>query len=117
MADPPRVRVIPYPNHGGSAPDGDAPRVETGAIQFGNDWPGLFVRGDEAFALARRVEVVGRFLASLPPGAGWEVGTAMAALADLAAVIRRDVVVTPSVGVPSPGVRPRYRLGSGERGA
>jgi hypothetical protein len=26
-------------------------RVETGAIQFGDDWPGLFVRGDDSFSL------------------------------------------------------------------
>jgi hypothetical protein len=33
---------------GGMRPDGDAPRVETGAVQFGGDWPGLFLRGDDA---------------------------------------------------------------------
>lgn len=27
-------------------------RVETGAVQFGSDWPGVFLRGDDAFALA-----------------------------------------------------------------
>jgi hypothetical protein len=27
-------------------------RVETGPIQFGNDWPGIFIRGDNALALA-----------------------------------------------------------------
>lgn len=27
-------------------------RVETGPTQFGNDWPGLFIRGDDALALA-----------------------------------------------------------------
>jgi hypothetical protein len=26
-------------------------RVETGAIQFGDDWPGLFLRGDAAMPL------------------------------------------------------------------
>ena len=26
-------------------------RVETGAVKFGNDWPGLFIRGDDAFYL------------------------------------------------------------------
>lgn len=31
-------------------------RVETGAVRFGPDWPGLFVRGDQAFALALDVE-------------------------------------------------------------
>lgn len=25
-----------------------AERVETGPIQFGNDWPGVFIRGDSA---------------------------------------------------------------------
>ncbi len=31
--------------------EGVPSRVPTGAIQFNNDWPGLFVRGDTAFAL------------------------------------------------------------------
>lgn len=25
-------------------------RVETGPIQFGEDWPGIFIRGDNSFA-------------------------------------------------------------------
>lgn len=25
--------------------------VESGAVQFGEDWPGLFLRGDNAFAM------------------------------------------------------------------
>jgi hypothetical protein len=29
----------------------ELPRVETGAVQFGDDWPGLFIRGDNALAL------------------------------------------------------------------
>lgn len=29
-----------------------ADRVESGPIQFGDDWPGLFLRGDSAFAFA-----------------------------------------------------------------
>lgn len=28
------------------------PRVETGVIQFGDDWPGVFIRGDAAFGYA-----------------------------------------------------------------
>jgi hypothetical protein len=35
------------------------PRVETGAVRFGDDWPGVFIRGDNALAyaiyLSRRV--------------------------------------------------------------
>jgi len=27
-------------------------RIETGAVQFNDDWPGLFIRGDEALYLA-----------------------------------------------------------------
>lgn len=39
------------------------PRVETGAIQFGEDWTGLFIRGDNAFALAEDLELI---LSKLP---------------------------------------------------
>src|SRR5262245_61148913 len=44
------VREIEFPNQR------DSPRVETGAVQFGNDWPGLFVRGDQALHLAWCIE-------------------------------------------------------------
>lgn len=37
-------------------------RVETGAIQFGNDWPGLFVRGDNAFALSIAITLMRKSL-------------------------------------------------------
>lgn len=29
-----------------------SPRVETGAVQFGSDWPGIFIRGDNAIFLS-----------------------------------------------------------------
>ncbi|MBX9628326.1 MAG: hypothetical protein K2X82_31290 [Gemmataceae bacterium] len=91
MADSPRVRVVPFPN--------DAPRVETGAVQFGNDWPGLFVRGDEAFGLAHDIDTVGRFLDSLPGGisvgGGWAVADARTNLRDLARVVRDEVTLAP----------------------
>lgn len=28
--------------------DRKEPRVETGPVQFGDDWPGVFIRGDDA---------------------------------------------------------------------
>ena len=31
-------------------------RVETGGIQFGNDWPGLFIRGDDCIFLKMSLE-------------------------------------------------------------
>jgi hypothetical protein len=43
MASIKKVLLLP-------APQG-LPRVETGAVQFGDDWPGLFLRGDNALAL------------------------------------------------------------------
>jgi hypothetical protein len=30
-----------------------SPRVETGTVRFGDDWPGVFIRGDDARALAQ----------------------------------------------------------------
>lgn len=32
------------------------PRVETGPLQIDDDWPGYFIRGDDAFALALDLE-------------------------------------------------------------
>lgn len=31
-------------------------RVETGPVQFGDDWPGVFIRGDNAFAYAMALQ-------------------------------------------------------------
>lgn len=40
-----------------AAMDREVPaRVETGVVQFGDDWPGVFVRGDNAFAYAMALE-------------------------------------------------------------
>lgn len=30
----------------------DRRRANTGVVQFGNDWPGVFIRGDEAMGFA-----------------------------------------------------------------
>lgn len=34
------VAILPAPSH--------LQRVETGVVQFGDDWPGVFIRGDNA---------------------------------------------------------------------
>lgn len=51
-------------------------RVETGPVAFGNDWPGVFIRGDDAFgyagflgATARALEHLGEDAGSLGPEA------------------------------------------------
>lgn len=45
----PETRVRQFP---------PAERVDTGPIQFGKDWPGLFIRGDHAFAFRLLIEDV-----------------------------------------------------------
>jgi len=34
------------------------PRIESGAVQFGNDWPGLFIRGDSSYYLAQSINTM-----------------------------------------------------------
>jgi hypothetical protein len=37
-------------------------RLETGVVQEGNDWPGVFIRGDDAFHLAMQLREALRLL-------------------------------------------------------
>lgn len=48
------LRKLPAPQEGH--------RVETGVVQFGDDWPGVFIRGDDAFhfMLALNQVIAGR---------------------------------------------------------
>jgi hypothetical protein len=41
-------------------------RVETGAVQFGDDWPGLFVRGDNCMGYAMSLSRMLKAYESLP---------------------------------------------------
>lgn len=36
---------------------GMSDRIETGSVAFGTDWPGVFIRGDDAFAYSLSLEV------------------------------------------------------------
>ena len=40
-------------------------RAETGPMQFGDDWPGVFIRGDNALAYANAIESYLRFSETL----------------------------------------------------
>jgi len=40
------MRKLPY----------QEPRVETGPVRFGEDWPGLFIRGDECLDLKETLQ-------------------------------------------------------------
>ena len=46
--------------------EGEFPeRVETGPVQFGGDWPGVFIRGDHALYTAHVLAQVARRLSPL----------------------------------------------------
>ena len=72
-------------------------RMETGMMQFEGDWPGLFIRGDDAIGLMASVRAVLEFaeksLPSLPPARLVEVATYLNRLSEIADLIDRDVVV------------------------
>jgi hypothetical protein len=67
------------------------PRVETGAVQFGDDWPGLFIRGDNARSLSLWVRQLADLLADHPDP---DVADALRQLATYADTIDRDVIVS-----------------------
>jgi hypothetical protein len=85
------VRRIPLPP--------DVVRVETGAVQFGDDWPGLFVRGDNAMGLLLSIrtlrETATRNGGERAPPIDW----ALHELDWLADLIERDVIVRPAEAV------------------
>jgi hypothetical protein len=42
------------------------PRVETGAVKFGDDWPGYFIRGDSAAHLAMNISTIEEWFNAQP---------------------------------------------------
>ena len=44
------TRLLPYPE--------DGKRVESGPVKFGDDWAGVFLRGDDALAVALELDLV-----------------------------------------------------------
>jgi hypothetical protein len=45
-------------------------RIETGPMQFGDDWPGVFIRGDSASFDAHALE---RAIKALPPEMWYDI--------------------------------------------
>lgn len=41
-------------------------RVETGVVQFEDDWPGVFIRGDNAAFLAMQIRLIEREIVAKP---------------------------------------------------
>jgi hypothetical protein len=79
---PKRIIQIPFPGGSGNVP--------TGAIQFENDWPGLFLRGDSAIALRGTILGLRQRLVSHPDPA---IGALMFQLGQIADSIERDVMI------------------------
>ena len=74
--------------------EGGSGRVPTGAMQFRNDWPGLFVRGDAAIPIANAIRRIEKHLVG---SEDLELVSSMRFLREIADVIERDVMVSKDV--------------------
>lgn len=85
------TQVIAYPSN--------APRVETGPVQFGDDWPGLFIRGDNCFALQMDIQAIraciSRVSASLADADRQELEFLSSRLGGLVDIINGEVIIKP----------------------
>jgi len=77
-----RITQIPFSGSSGQTP--------TGAMQFQDDWPGLFIRGDTAISLHVRIRGLQQRLADHPDVV---VAAALIQLRQIADIIERDVIV------------------------
>ena len=77
-----QITQIPIPGNSGQTP--------TGAMQFQDDWPGLFVRGDDAIMLLAAIEQLKERLADHPDGV---VASALNRLTRYADIISSDVII------------------------
>ncbi|HEY5448731.1 MAG TPA: hypothetical protein VIQ54_08265 [Polyangia bacterium] len=82
MKPNPNILQIPLPGGSGEAP--------TGAVQFQNDWPGLFVRGDHAIRMRTALHRLRERLAAHPDR---DVQNALYDLEEFADIIGREVLV------------------------
>jgi hypothetical protein len=82
MSREPQITKIPIPGASGNVP--------TGAIQFQGDWPGLFVRGDDAIVLATDINRLQGRLSDDPDPA---IALSLIRLRQYAEMIQRDVIV------------------------
>jgi hypothetical protein len=71
--------------------------METGMMRFEGDWPGLFIRGDDAIDLMLSVRAVLDFAEkSLPPARLAEIVMDLQRLSTIADLIDREIVVSQS---------------------
>jgi hypothetical protein len=81
-AMPKRITQILVPGGSGETP--------TGAMQFQDDWPGLFIRGDTAVSLHASIRGLQQRLAD---NTDVVVAAALIQLQQIADIIERDVIV------------------------
>jgi hypothetical protein len=79
------VRHLPPPT------DGEG-RVETGAVKFGDDWPGFFIRGDNAISLRRRINDLLEYLSAEDVQNNNTIGNAAYDPKEIADLIGNDVM-------------------------
>ena len=76
--------ITQFPVAGGSG------RVPTGALQFRDDWPGLFLRGDDAICVMLSIRHLAERLAGSDDVV---IASSLSRLNRIAEIIERDVVV------------------------
>lgn len=82
MRPQPKRTQIPF--------EGSSGRTPTGAMQFGNDWPGLFIRGDNTGPILCAIRRLQQHCANLDH---WEVRCSLDVLDEIATIIENDVIV------------------------
>ena len=83
-------KITQIPIEGGSG------KVPTGAMQFEDDWPGLFLRGDDAISIMGEIEGI---LEALQKNKNlkkefYESDASIYHLKEIAEIIRKDVKTT-----------------------
>ena len=77
-----QVTQIPYPGSSGQTP--------TGAMQFRDDWPGLFIRGQDCLRIAGWIR---HFQKRLADDKDHRTRIGLQQLAEIADIIEREVIV------------------------
>lgn len=72
--------------------EGGSGLIPSGAMQFENDWPGLFLRGDNAVTVSHAIRQLLDYHGKKPPG---DLLAPLMILEDMADVIDNDVMVKP----------------------
>ena len=78
---------------------GVEPRVESGAIKFGSDWPGLFLRGDDAASLSCQIARIIALIKNSSANTSILDRLAIAELIALKDLIDNDVINKDIVGI------------------